>query len=209
MSPINHKGLHQSWKQTSIYLKVIDSIRHYTTSLFFSHYNLNYTHTSERKRRKTIRQVVEPICIPQVLNTGNLHPAGWPFLFCESTQLTRERLERFWKNEGEWTGRVEISEEEMEHTCALSAVTKAIVLGLWYASIPILTISSLLVACLGLWRLMLEELEKKKKLNQPGKMRMRYNSWQLAKHAWLYSDLLLASKREPLVSSEFSADGTL
>ena len=51
---------------------------------------------------------------------GNLHPAGWPILFCGPTQKPcvsrsqhRKNRERFWKNAGEWTGRVEISEEEI------------------------------------------------------------------------------------------------
>ena len=50
----------------------------------------------------------------------NLHPAGWPILFCGPTQEpvlatanTGKNLERFWKNAGEWTGRVEISKEEI------------------------------------------------------------------------------------------------
>ena len=51
---------------------------------------------------------------------GNLHPAGWPILFCGPTQElvlatanTGKNQERFWKNAGEWTGRVEISTEEI------------------------------------------------------------------------------------------------
>ena len=50
---------------------------------------------------------------------GNLPPAGWPVLFCAPTQEQcfshRKNLERFWKNAGEWTGRVEISQEEVPH----------------------------------------------------------------------------------------------
>ena len=49
---------------------------------------------------------------------GNLHPAGWPILFCGPTQEpvlattnTRKNRKRFWKNAGEWTGSVEINEE--------------------------------------------------------------------------------------------------
>ena len=51
---------------------------------------------------------------------GNLHPTGRPILFCGPTQdpvlataNTGKNWERFWKNAGEWTGRVEISEEEI------------------------------------------------------------------------------------------------
>ena len=39
LSPVNHKGLHQGWKQTSVYLHVIHSKGHYTTSLLFSNHN--------------------------------------------------------------------------------------------------------------------------------------------------------------------------
>ena len=34
LSPVNHKGLHQGWKQTTAYLQVIHSTSH-TTNLFF------------------------------------------------------------------------------------------------------------------------------------------------------------------------------
>ena len=47
----------------------------------------------------------------------NLHPTGWPILFCWPTQeavlATGKTREKFGKNAGEWTGRVEISEEEI------------------------------------------------------------------------------------------------
>ena len=35
LSPVNHKGLHQGCTQTSIYLQVIHSTSHCTTSLIF------------------------------------------------------------------------------------------------------------------------------------------------------------------------------
>ena len=51
---------------------------------------------------------------------GNLPPAEWPILFCGPTQEpvlaaanTGKTRERFWKNAGEWTGRVEINQEEI------------------------------------------------------------------------------------------------
>ena len=51
---------------------------------------------------------------------GNLYPTGWPILFCEPTKEPcvshsqhRKNRERFWKNAGEWTERVEISKEEI------------------------------------------------------------------------------------------------
>ena len=61
----------------------------------------------------------KPIYIPWAQH-GNLHPAGWPILFCGPTQEpvlaaanTGNTREKFWKNAGEWTGRVEISKEEI------------------------------------------------------------------------------------------------
>ena len=45
-------------------------------------------------------------------STRELHPAGWPILFCGPTQ-ERKNWERFWKNAGEWTRRVEINKEEI------------------------------------------------------------------------------------------------
>ena len=51
---------------------------------------------------------------------GNPHQAGWPISFCGPTQQpvlatanTIKTRERFWKNAGEWTGKVEISKEEI------------------------------------------------------------------------------------------------
>ena len=51
---------------------------------------------------------------------GNLHPARWSILFCGLTQEavlaianTGKTRDRFEKNAGEWTGRVEISKEEI------------------------------------------------------------------------------------------------
>ena len=43
-----------------------------------------------------------------------------------------------------------------------------------------------------------EDLKKKKKVNGPGKSKLGQgrNSWKQSKHAWLYSDLLQALKRE-------------
>ena len=51
---------------------------------------------------------------------GNLHPAGWPILFCGPTQEQvldtaniRKAREWFWINAGEWTARIEISKEKI------------------------------------------------------------------------------------------------
>ena len=41
--------------------------------------------------------------------TNNLPTSSNP----QVTQPTQEKSERFWKNAGEWTGRVEISKEEI------------------------------------------------------------------------------------------------
>ena len=61
----------------------------------------------------------EPIYIPQALNR-NLHLAGWPVLSYGPTPEpvlakanTGKNRERFWKNAGELTGRLEISKEEI------------------------------------------------------------------------------------------------
>ena len=58
--------------------------------------------------------------MPRVLNTGTCIKQGDLFLFCGPTQdlvlataNTGKNWERFWKNAGEWTGRVEISEEDI------------------------------------------------------------------------------------------------
>ena len=97
LSPVNHKGLHQGWTQTSLYLKVIQSTSHHTTSHVFRAYL--YSVGTQH---------------------GNLHPARWPILFCGPTQEPcvsqsrhRKNRERFWKNADEWTGRVDISKEEI------------------------------------------------------------------------------------------------
>ena len=53
----------------------------------------------------------EPIYMPRALNTGTCIQQGDLFLFCRPTQ---EKFGRgFGKNAGEWTGRVEISKEEL------------------------------------------------------------------------------------------------
>ena len=58
LSPVNHKGLHQGWTQTSLYLQVIHFTSHYTTSHVFF---LAYLYSAGTQHR-------------------NLHPAGWPIL---------------------------------------------------------------------------------------------------------------------------------
>ena len=48
------------------------------------------------------------------------------------------------------------------------------------------------------------------KVNGPGRSKSEHgrNSWQWAKHAWRYSDLLLALKGKHFVSPRFSKEGT-
>ena len=75
---------------------------------------------SERKPRKTITHVLEPIYIPRALNTGTciqqgdlFYPAGLHRNRCQ-LQLTQEKFGRgFGKNAGEWTGRVEITRQTL------------------------------------------------------------------------------------------------
>ena len=83
-----HKGLHQGWTQTSLYLQVIHFTSHHTTSNGFV---LVYLHSAGTQH-------------------GNLHPSGWPLLICGPTQAPcvshsqhRKMRERFWENAGEWT----------------------------------------------------------------------------------------------------------
>ena len=91
------KGLHQDWTQTSLYLQVI------------------YLEV-------VILQVMflEPIYIPWALNTGIciqqgdlFYSAGLHRNHVLATANAWKNRERFWKNAGEWTGRVEISKEEI------------------------------------------------------------------------------------------------
>ena len=120
MSPVNHNGLYQGWKQTPVCLPVIYSTSHYTTSLFFSNHNSNCIQnfgTQTQKNNNTYfwacfifrghstREPASSVCNNKTC------------LFCGSAHLvtanTRKPLERFEKNAGEWTGRVEISKEKI------------------------------------------------------------------------------------------------
>ena len=74
---------------------------------------------SERKTRKTITCFGADLYSVSTQH-GNLHPAGWPILFCGSAQEpvlatanTGKTRERFGKNAGEWTGRIEICKEDI------------------------------------------------------------------------------------------------
>ena len=52
----------------------------------------------------------ESIYIPLALNTGTCIQQGNLFFYASQHRKNRER---FWKNAGEWTRRVEISKEEI------------------------------------------------------------------------------------------------
>ena len=100
LSSVSHEGLHQSWKQTSFYLKVSHFTSHYTTSHAFILF-LAYLYTTGTQH-------------------GNLHPARWPSLFCGPTQEPyvshsqhRKNRERFWKKCWRMDRRLEISKEEI------------------------------------------------------------------------------------------------
>ena len=101
LSPVSHKGLHQGWTQTSIYLQVI----YFTSHVFWAYlYSAGTQH-------------------------GILHPAGWSILFCGLTQEpvlvtanAGKNRERFWKNAGEWTGRVEIRKKFLAVSVACMAI---------------------------------------------------------------------------------------
>ena len=85
LSPVNHKGLHQGWTQTSLYLQVI----HSTSLFFFSQTTAQILSTiSERKTRKTVTHVLEPIHILRALNMGTCIQQGDLFY---SLGLHRER----------------------------------------------------------------------------------------------------------------------
>ena len=119
LSQVSHKGLHHDCKQTSVYLQIINSTNHYTTSLFFSKHNYNSIHNSERNPRKTITHILEPIYIPRALSTGTciqqgdvFYSAGLHRNWCSPQLNTGKTRKRFGKNAGEWTGRLEISKEE-------------------------------------------------------------------------------------------------
>ena len=87
LSPGNHKGLHQGWTQTSFCLTVI----HFTSHNAISHVFV-------------VVVVVLSYSYSAGTQHGNLHPAGWPILFCGPTEepvFTTANIgktqERVWK----------------------------------------------------------------------------------------------------------------
>ena len=94
---------------------------------------------AEHKLLSVSQLIISQVMIPQVMllfcccccflltylyssgtQHGNLHPGGWPSLFCGPTQEpelaaanTGKTSDGFAKNAGKWTGRVESSKEEI------------------------------------------------------------------------------------------------
>ena len=66
LSPANPKGLHQGWKQASIYIIVCYSFH---KSFFQTTTQISTIHNSKRKPRKRVVHILEPIYIPRALNT--------------------------------------------------------------------------------------------------------------------------------------------
>ena len=104
LSPVNHKGLHQtSGLNTNLNFTLSPSYSFHKSSYHKScFFFIAYLHSVGTQY-------------------GNLHPAGWPILFCGPTQelyfshsqRRKKSGDVLQKNEGEWTGRVEISKEEI------------------------------------------------------------------------------------------------
>ena len=108
MSPVNHKGLHRGWTQTSLYHQVIHFTIHHTTSHDF--FVVAYLYSAGTHH-------------------GNLHPAGYQFY---SAGLHRKHVlaiantgtigRDFGKNAGEWAASVEISNEEKSLTVSVACM---------------------------------------------------------------------------------------
>ena len=76
LSPVNHEGLRQGWKQDSTNLQVIHSTNHYTTGLFFSNHNSNSIHDFGMQPRKTMTQLFRSLFIfhwHSTMQTQNQH----------------------------------------------------------------------------------------------------------------------------------------
>ena len=103
------------------YISIVFMLQVFTPQVFFVQTTAQILSTiSERKTRKTIKHVLEPIYIPRALNTGTCIQQGDLFYSAGLhrnrclPQLTQEKLGRgFGINSGEWTGRVEIIKEEI------------------------------------------------------------------------------------------------
>ena len=140
----NHNFLSCFFLYTDIYInynsvKIFhkDTNTTQNTSCFLEHTNVSrkvkiILTITKCKSRDTITYVFKTVHIPQALNKGNcvncLWWAGWPILLRGPTQgpvLATANTGKT-KNAGEWTGRVEISKEEISgsrgsmHGCILT-----------------------------------------------------------------------------------------
>ena len=86
LNPVNHKELHQGWKQTSVYLQVIHSTSHYTTNRFTANNNSRSIHSFGTQTQKNSHTCFGAYLYSTSTQHGNLHPTGWPILFCRPTQ---------------------------------------------------------------------------------------------------------------------------
>ena len=119
LSPVNNKGIHQGWTQNfnlSPSYSFHKSLYHKSFNFFFSNYSSNSIHNFGTQSMKNNNTFFWAYLYFVNTQHENLHSAGWPILFWGLhrnpvlvTANTRKTLERFWKNAGEWTGRVEIS----------------------------------------------------------------------------------------------------
>ena len=73
LSPVSHKGLFQGWKQTSVYLLVLHSTSHQTTSVLFSNHNSNYIHNFGTQTQKNNSTCFETYLNSTGTQNGNLH----------------------------------------------------------------------------------------------------------------------------------------
>ena len=88
--------------------------------VFFSNHNSASIHNFGTQNQKNNNTCFRAYLYSMSTQQGNLHPAGWLILFYGPTQEpvlatanTGKTRERFWKNAGEWTRRVEICKEEI------------------------------------------------------------------------------------------------
>ena len=120
LQPVSRKGLHQGRKQTSVYLRVIPSASHCTTSVFFSNHDSKSIQNFGTQTQKNNSSCFGAFYIAQELSAGTCIQQADLFYYVDlhrnrcQPQLARANLGRgFGKNAGEWTGRVKISQEEI------------------------------------------------------------------------------------------------
>ena len=100
-------------------------------SFFLSNHSSNSVNNFGLQNQKNNSTCFEAYLYSVGTQHENLQSAGWPILFCGPTQEpvlatanTEKNRERFWKNAGEWTGRVEICLSVTLHTSRLKPTTK-------------------------------------------------------------------------------------